>query len=175
VGFLTALTNELRMLDVAALVAVELDAYAGPSLLPPIPAVSASMDNGVLLRTAELGPRLVRVVSVLKTRQTPFDHAIREFAITGRGDRGRGSRRGGGRAADRRGRARERQRRGEAGLGHGVCDRRRMATILVAEDELAIRELLAEVLGDEGHEVLVAADGPRGPGAPGPRGRPTWC
>jgi circadian clock protein KaiC len=81
VGFLTSLTNELRMLDVAALVAVELDAYAGPSLLPPIPAVSASMDNGLLLRTAELGPRLVRVVSVLKTRQAPFDHAIRGFAI----------------------------------------------------------------------------------------------
>ncbi|HLM47493.1 MAG TPA: circadian clock protein KaiC, partial [Myxococcaceae bacterium] len=43
------------------------------------------VDNGVLLRTAELGSRLVRVVSVLKTRQTGFDHAIRGFAIGPRG------------------------------------------------------------------------------------------
>ncbi len=85
VSFLAALANELRVLDVTALVVVELDAYAGDSLLPPIPAVSAAMDNGLLLRTAELGSRLVRVVSVLKTRQIPFDHAIRSFAITGRG------------------------------------------------------------------------------------------
>ena len=39
------------------------------------------MDNGILLRTAELESRLVRVASILKTRQTAFDHAIREFTI----------------------------------------------------------------------------------------------
>ncbi|MDP9362627.1 MAG: Circadian clock protein KaiC, partial [Chloroflexota bacterium] len=85
VAFLTALGNELRTRGTTTLVNMELDAYAGPSLLPPIPAVSASMDNGLLLRTAELGSRLVRILSVLKTRQIAFDHAIREFAI---GDRG---------------------------------------------------------------------------------------
>jgi circadian clock protein KaiC len=81
VPFLAALTNELRARGVTVLANVELEAYAGPGLLPPIPAVSAAMDNGLLLRTAEMGSRLVRVVSVLKTRQVPFDHAIREFAI----------------------------------------------------------------------------------------------
>jgi CheY-like chemotaxis protein len=34
-----------------------------------------------------------------------------------------------------------------------------MSRILVVEDEPAIRELLALVLGDEGHAVLTAADG----------------
>ncbi len=85
VPFLTALTTELQARGVTTLVNAELDAYAGPSLLPPIPAVSAALDNGVLLRTAELGSRLVRVVSVLKTRQIDFDHAIRVFSIGERG------------------------------------------------------------------------------------------
>lgn len=34
-----------------------------------------------------------------------------------------------------------------------------MATILVVDDEPALRDLLAELLGDEGHTVLTAADG----------------
>jgi CheY-like chemotaxis protein len=34
-----------------------------------------------------------------------------------------------------------------------------MKTVLVAEDEPAILEMLAAVLGDEGHRVVVAADG----------------
>jgi PleD family two-component response regulator len=39
-----------------------------------------------------------------------------------------------------------------------------MAKILVIEDDTEIRELLAEILTESGHEVLIAADG-----APGPR------
>ena len=31
-----------------------------------------------------------------------------------------------------------------------------MADILVVDDEIGIRELLSEILGDEGHEVLQA-------------------
>ena len=80
-AFLTALSNELRAQQVTTLVTAELDAYAGPDLLPPIPAISAPVDLGLLLRTAELRSRLIRVVSVLKTRQTGFDHAIRSFEI----------------------------------------------------------------------------------------------
>ena len=51
----------------------------------PIPAVSATMDNGVLLRTVELGSRLRRLVSVLKARQSAVDPAIREFTVGGGG------------------------------------------------------------------------------------------
>jgi circadian clock protein KaiC len=81
VGFLTALANELRARGVTTQFNAELDAWAGQSLLPPIPAVSAATDVGVLLRVAELGSRLVRVASVLKAHGTGFDHAIRQLAI----------------------------------------------------------------------------------------------
>jgi circadian clock protein KaiC len=84
-GFAVALANHLRRQEVTSLLAVELDALAGPSLTIPLPAASAAVDNGILLRTVELRSRLHRLVSVLKTRQSRFDPAIREFAI---GDEG---------------------------------------------------------------------------------------
>jgi CheY-like chemotaxis protein len=40
-----------------------------------------------------------------------------------------------------------------------VAAEARVGTILVVDDEPAIRELLVAVLGDEGHTVLAAADG----------------
>jgi circadian clock protein KaiC len=80
-----ALANHLRRQEVTSLLAVDLDALAGPSLTIPLPAASAAVDNGILLRTVELRSRLHRLVSVLKTRQSRFDPAIREFAI---GDEG---------------------------------------------------------------------------------------
>ena len=64
---------------------MELEALAGPNLAIPLPASSAAVDNGILLRTVELRSRLHRLVSILKTRQSGFDPAIREFAI---GDEG---------------------------------------------------------------------------------------
>jgi circadian clock protein KaiC len=81
VVFLTALTNELRARDITTLVHAELDAYASTNLLPPIPAISAALDNVILLRTAELDSRLVRVCSVLKMRQSAFDPTLRAYAI----------------------------------------------------------------------------------------------
>ena len=67
------------------LVAVQLQALAAPDLTVPIPAVSATMDNGVLLRTVELHSRLRRLVSVIKARQSAVDPAIREFTVGGGG------------------------------------------------------------------------------------------
>jgi circadian clock protein KaiC len=81
VPFLQALSNELRARAATVLFVVEQDAYVGPELVPPLTAVSATMDNGILLRQTELGSRLHHLVSVLKMRQSPFDHAIRSFAI----------------------------------------------------------------------------------------------
>ena len=37
-----------------------------------------------------------------------------------------------------------------------------MSTILIIDDEPGIREVMADVLGDEGHQVLAAEDGPAG-------------
>jgi circadian clock protein KaiC len=84
-AFQQALANQLRALFVTALFNVEIDALVGSELIVPIPAVSGTMDNGLLLRTFELNSRLNRLVSVIKSRQSDFDPAIRSFTISERG------------------------------------------------------------------------------------------
>jgi circadian clock protein KaiC len=71
--------------ETTALFTIELDTLAPGDVGVPLPASSAAMDNGVLLRAVERQARLRRWVSVLKLRQSGFDPAIREFVI---GDRG---------------------------------------------------------------------------------------
>lgn len=85
VPFLTALANKLREREVTTLVHLELDEFSSPNLLPPVPPASAAMDAAILLRTAELDSRLVRILAVLKARQTGFDHTLRHFAIGAHG------------------------------------------------------------------------------------------
>lgn len=84
-AFVAALTNELRSLGATALLSMELDAYSDDNLIPPVPFVSATLDNGILLRHVELHSMMRRLISVLKVRQAPSDPAIREFTIDEQG------------------------------------------------------------------------------------------
>jgi len=83
--FTAALTNELRALGTTVLIATEIDAYVDEQLVVPIPAASATMDNGLLVRQVEIRSSLLRLISILKARQIGTDPVIREFVI---GDQG---------------------------------------------------------------------------------------
>lgn len=83
--YAAALANELRARGATALVATEIDSYVDDQLVVPVPAASATMDNGILLRQIELRSSLHRLISVLKSRQMETDPAIRGFVITDRG------------------------------------------------------------------------------------------
>lgn len=83
--FSHALANGLRDRGVTTLFLMEIDAFAGPTLAVPVPNLSATMDNALLLRTVELHSALHRMVSILKLRQTGFDPNIREFTIGSQG------------------------------------------------------------------------------------------
>lgn len=79
--FPPALANKLRHLGVTALFLTEIDTFVSPSLPVPVKNLSATMDNGLLMRTVELRSSLRRMISVLKQRQTGFDPTIRELLI----------------------------------------------------------------------------------------------
>ncbi len=79
--FMAALTGALRAAGVATIFTAELATLVGPELRVPLPAVSVALDNIVLLRYFELASRLRRLVTVLKTRESAFDPAIRDFTI----------------------------------------------------------------------------------------------
>jgi circadian clock protein KaiC len=83
--FVTALANELRAHGTTALISTEIDAYTDRNLTVPIPAASASMDNGILIRHVEIRGRIERLVSVLKVRQAASDPEIRGVDITDHG------------------------------------------------------------------------------------------
>jgi circadian clock protein KaiC len=84
-AFVTALINELRARATTALIATEIDSYVDERLAVPVPAASATMDNGILLRQVEVNSSLRRLVSVLKARQSATDPMIREFVIGNQG------------------------------------------------------------------------------------------
>src|SRR5882724_7116335 len=52
-----------------------------------------------------------------------------------------------------------------ASVSDGMCFRKKMANILVVDDELGIRDLLSEILNDEGHNVELAENAAQARGA----------
>jgi circadian clock protein KaiC len=79
--FAHALAIELRRQRVTTVFTFEIDTFVGQELAAPVPNVSAMMDAGMLLRGVELESQLRHLVSILKLRQSHFDHTIREFVI----------------------------------------------------------------------------------------------
>jgi circadian clock protein KaiC len=83
--FTSALVNAIRARGATTLISAEIDEYADERLAIPVPAASAAMDNGILLRHVEVQGQLRRLVSVLKVRQSHSDPAIRELEIGNQG------------------------------------------------------------------------------------------
>jgi circadian clock protein KaiC len=57
----------------------------GPSIRTPIGDLSSLAENLILLRFAELGARLRRLISVLKVRDSQFDGSLHEFVTSDQG------------------------------------------------------------------------------------------
>lgn len=83
--FLSALTNELRTRGVTTVYTSELDHLFSAELKLPIEGVSSLVENILLTRFVEQQGRLVRIFSIIKTRDSGYDHALREVRV---GDQG---------------------------------------------------------------------------------------
>ena len=83
--FLTALTNELRVLGVTTVYTTEVPEIEGPTVRPPIGDLSGLAENLIMLRYVEKGPKLHRLISVLKVRDSLFDEGLREFRTSDHG------------------------------------------------------------------------------------------
>jgi circadian clock protein KaiC len=82
--FLSALTNQLRTLDVSTLVAEELELFK-PDVSMPNPELASVVESVLLLRYVELNSHLYRLLSIMKMRESSYDTSIREFRIGARG------------------------------------------------------------------------------------------
>ena len=85
VRFWSALSHELRALDVTTIHTLEMPTLVGIDIRSPSSEISALAEVMVLLRYVELHSRLYRLVSLSKVREGAFDPTIREFAITDAG------------------------------------------------------------------------------------------
>ena len=84
-AFFAALTNELRRRGVTTVFTEELRDIVNTSLYVPVDNISASCDNILFLRQVEEEGRIVRYVSVAKTRGSGHDPAPRRFEVTASG------------------------------------------------------------------------------------------
>jgi len=79
--FFCALANELRTQGVTTLCTAELHSVVGDDLDLPVIGVSTMAENAILLRFAEVRSELFRLMSVIKTRDSGYHPATREFRI----------------------------------------------------------------------------------------------
>ena len=84
-NFFSALSNELRVRGVTTLYSLEVPNILGPAVNVPLDDASSLAENMILLRFAERGSRLHRVVSILKTRDSIFAPSLYEYDLTGAG------------------------------------------------------------------------------------------
>jgi circadian clock protein KaiC len=85
IRFVTALTNELRALDVTVLVTEETLKLFGPEVEVRVQGLSALVDNIILLEYMDVGAELKRLLSVIKQRGAGHDPNVRELNITDKG------------------------------------------------------------------------------------------
>jgi circadian clock protein KaiC len=83
--FFTSLSNELRNRGVTTVVSEDAPGLFGPGLDMPADGAAAMVESIVFLRYEERGPRLRRVISLIKMREGSYDSSIRELSITARG------------------------------------------------------------------------------------------
>jgi circadian clock protein KaiC len=82
--FLSAITNQLRMLDVTTVVSEELELFK-PEVSMPNPELANVVETVILLRYVELRSQLYRLLSIMKMRESRYETSIREFRITAGG------------------------------------------------------------------------------------------
>jgi circadian clock protein KaiC len=83
--FLTALANELRVLNVTTVYTAETRNLIGGVIEGPTIGLSTIAENLMLLRYVEIRSQLRRLISVVKMRDSDFDSSLREFRITSAG------------------------------------------------------------------------------------------
>lgn len=83
--FLTAITNELRRRGITTIFTVETPHLLGTPIEWPIRGVASIAENIIFLRYVDVNAQLLRLLSILKVRDSDYDSTIRMFRIDERG------------------------------------------------------------------------------------------
>jgi len=81
-GFMASLAAMLRDKGITSLFTKEIRQVVGPELDFSDTPLAVLAENIVLLRYIEYRGELVHIISILKMRESAYDHSIREYAVT---------------------------------------------------------------------------------------------
>jgi circadian clock protein KaiC len=85
IRFMTALLGELRTRRITTIMTDETRKPSGPEMEMRVEGISALVENLFLLEYMTIGPRLRRLISIVKQRASLHETTAREFFLTGRG------------------------------------------------------------------------------------------
>jgi circadian clock protein KaiC len=84
-GIMASLAGLLRERGATSLLTKEIAQVVGPELDFSDTPLAALAENLLLLRYVEFRGEIYRILSILKMRDSPHDHSIRQYTITGQG------------------------------------------------------------------------------------------
>jgi circadian clock protein KaiC len=84
-GVFTAIADELERMGVTCVYTMEIRAIFAMTIDTPIPGISSVTQNMILLRYIEHRSQLSRILTIVKVRDSEYDHSVREVKITNRG------------------------------------------------------------------------------------------
>jgi circadian clock protein KaiC len=85
IRFITALLGELRAREITTILTDETMKPSGPEMEMRVEGISALVENLLLLEYMTIGPKLRRLISIVKQRASAHETTAREFFLTGRG------------------------------------------------------------------------------------------
>jgi circadian clock protein KaiC len=85
IRFVTALLGELRTRQITVILTDETRKPSGPEMEMRVEGISALVDNLLLLEYMTVGPRLRRLISIVKQRASTHETTAREFFLTEHG------------------------------------------------------------------------------------------
>ena len=85
IRFMTALLGELRLREITTILIDETLKPSGPEMEMRVEGISALVENLFLLEYMTVGPRMRRLISIVKQRASAHESTAREFFLTGRG------------------------------------------------------------------------------------------
>ncbi len=85
IRFITALFGELRAREITTILTDETMKPSGPEMEMRVEGISALVENLLLFEYMTIGPKLRRLVSIVKQRASAHETTAREFFLTARG------------------------------------------------------------------------------------------
>jgi circadian clock protein KaiC len=150
---LSAIVDDLEAQHITTLYTVESNELVDGMSRPPISGISAVTHNMLVLRHVEVKQKLVKMLSILKLRDSGFDSSLREFRLSERGIL---------MGEQRTSAPRPSRSEPPASDAEPAASADGKPLVVIVDDEFGLAELVSEVLSEKGYATAIAINGELG-------------